>query len=371
MTTGTGTQVRGICHKDHIDPEILRDKPPPFPYDRRKFGWIMKNWIRKDRAVSRWDENTVSITVEGLMGTGKHEFASQLADMLGMRYYGMPDVEPLVKPDNGFDYRTLNWLLPEAAQYCDQKLFYLNPQHGAVGSFLTDMFFMKYFHQLEGLTHIFNTGQGVVHEGSLWSDHIFHQALAQMGIVQKDLVEHHYDLMMDMQQQIHRPHVVIYLDMPAEEARRRFLAKAPDHIKNSPLMYNTEYFDKLADLYKNKFLPEITKHAEVLIYDWTEGGDMDMVVEDLESLDMIRHDCMTEKLEDWRHYKDEDYDKDRLRFTAYRWTIWNKIHQPTYDKPSCIMSEEAAHFRDNIVYQYVSTFHILSSIFHFCLPALF
>lgn len=357
-TSGTTTTpVRGICHKDHIDPEILRDKPPPFPYDRRKFGWLMKNLIRVDRAVKRWDENTVVICVEGLMGVGKHEFASQLSDLLGMRYYGMPDNEPFLVHDNGFDYRTLNWLLPESAQYCDQKLFYLNPVHGGVGPFLEDMYMMKYFHYLEGLTHLFNTGQGVVHEGSIWSDYVFHLALNQMGIIKKDVVEHHYDLFMDMQQTIHRPHVVIYLDVPAEEAMRRFLAKSPDYIKRSPVM-TLDYFRRLEDLYKNKYLPEITKHAEVLIYDWREAGDMEMVVEDLETLDMVRFDCMTEKLEDWRHYKEDEYDKDRLLYTSFRDYVWSKSFQPTYDKPSCIMSVEASKFRKDVIEAHVSLYHL-------------
>ena len=254
-------QAAGICHKDHIDEEIMRDKPAPWPYDRKRFNWWHKNILRIDRTVERFDENSVVVTVEGPMAVGKHDFGVKLADLLGMRYYGEATVEPLLLPDDGFDRRTLNWLLPESAQLVDQKMFYLNPRHRGLGGFIINMYCMKYFHYLEGLTHLFNTGQGVVHERSPYSDFIFVDTLTKLGFCKPDLKEHYNDIYIDTNQIIHRPHLVIYLDIPAEESMRRFLAKSPDHVKNSPLM-TLEYFQTLEDYYKKTFLPLISKHAE-------------------------------------------------------------------------------------------------------------
>lgn len=352
-----------ICHKDHIDEEILRDKPAPWPYDRKCFTWFHKNILRVDRTVCRFDENSVVICVEGPMACGKHEFAKELAEQLGMRYYAEPTNEPLMVEDNGFDYRTLNWLLPESAQYVDQKMFYLNPTHRAVAGFIFDMYLMKYFHYLEGLTHLFNTGQGVVHERSPFSDFIFCDTLVKMGYLKKDLQEHYNDTFLDTHQIIHRPHVVIYLDIPAEESMRRFLAKSPDYVKNSPLM-TLRYFQLLEEYYKKSFLPSISKHAEVLIYDWREPGHIDMVVEDIEKLDLVQYDMMTEKLEDWRHYRDIDFDDDRMLYSWARTNIYSFFNQPDYDKPSCQMSQEAAEYRDKVIGLYVSITRLLQCLCH-------
>lgn len=145
-SSGSGNQAAiskmqraSICHKDHIDEEILLNKPKPWPYDRKKFGWWHKNFYRIDRCVERFDENTAVIAIEGPMAVGKHEFGVKLAEQLGMRYYGEATVEPLMVWDDGFDRRTLNWLLPESAQYVDQKMFYLNPRHRGVGGFINNM----------------------------------------------------------------------------------------------------------------------------------------------------------------------------------------------------------------------------------------
>lgn len=346
-------QKAGICHKDHLDEEIVRDKPKPWPYDRLKFSWFDKNIWRIDRCVRRFDENSVVICVEGPMAAGKHEFAKSLSNELGMRYYGEATVEPMMVHDDGFDYRTLNWLLPESAQNVDQKMFYLNPRHSGVPGFICNMYTMKYFHYLEGLTHLFNTGQGVVHERSPFSDFIFLDALVKLGYCKKDLKEYYNDIYLDTFQIIHRPHVVIYLDIPAEESMRRFIAKSPDYVKNSPLMC-IEYFQWLEDLYKQTYLPQISKHADVLIYDWRDPGHMDMVIEDIEKLDLSKYDMMTEKLEDWRHYKDTDYDEDRMGFSYNRHHIYAFFNQPDYDKPSIQMSMEAVEYRSNIYDIYVS-----------------
>ena len=81
---------------------------------------------------------------------------------------------------------------------------------------------------------------------------------------------------------------------------------------------------------------------------------MDMVIEDIEKIDFVRHDMMTEKLEDWRHYKDTDYDEDRMLFSYARHHIYPHFQQPDYDKPSTLMSQEAVDFRDMIFERYVS-----------------
>lgn len=47
-------------------------------------------------------------------------------------------------------------------------------------------------------------------------------------------------------------------------------------------------------------------HSELLIYDWSDGGDVEVVVEDIERLDIDSYTDYDEKMKDWRlKYLDE------------------------------------------------------------------
>lgn len=37
-------------------------------------------------------------------------------------------------------------------------------------------------------------------------------------------------------------------------------------------------------IYKKEYLREISAHAELLVYDWTNGGDVELVIEDIEKI---------------------------------------------------------------------------------------
>lgn len=41
------------------------------------------------------------------------------------------------------------------------------------------------------------------------------------------------------------------------------------------------------DIYKNNFLKDISAHAELLVYDWSNGGEIELVVEDIERIGTI------------------------------------------------------------------------------------
>lgn len=36
--------------------------------------------------------------------------------------------------------------------------------------------------------------------------------------------------------------------------------------------------------YKQKYLRDITTHAELLVYDWSNGGETEVIVEDIERI---------------------------------------------------------------------------------------
>merc|ERR1711974_465912 len=71
--------------------------------------------------------------------------------------------------------------------------------------------------------------------------------------------------------------------------------------KNSPVYENTGYLNHLYnDLFKKQYLQEASTHSYVLSYDWSEGGDTEVVVEDIERMNMDYHDKYDRQQLDWR-----------------------------------------------------------------------
>lgn len=40
----------------------------------------------------------------------------------------------------------------------------------------------------------------------------------------------------------------------------------------------------MEEVYKNNYLKDISTHAELLVYDWSNGGEIELVVEDIERI---------------------------------------------------------------------------------------
>lgn len=340
--------ARSICHKDHIDPEIKASKPKPWPYDRKKFTHLHSGILRVDRTVDRFDENTKVILIEGPIACGKSAFGIELADKLGMRYYGQPEDEIIFKRGDR-DWRLVNWKLPELAQVVDMKMFHLNPHHANSAALQFYMYHLRYFHYMEGLTHLFNTGQGVIHNRSVYSDKVFFKALMKMkiGRFNMDSWTHYNDIRRETLTDLLRPHLVIYLDVPPEQCVENIKKRGILHEVNSPV--NTvEYMKNIEEVYKEEILPELSKHAEILVYDWKEGGDMDLVIEDLEGLDFDPYEGRTQKTEDWRFFRDTDFDDLRKVFTHHRYHFYKYFFQPDYDHPSVQMDQETAEIRQMV-----------------------
>ena len=344
------SSIRGICHKDHIDPEIKADKPKPWPYDRRKWSYIHQNVLRVDRTVSRFDENTKVICIEGPIYSGKSAFGMELAEKLGMRYYGAPNVEDVLRTTDN-DKRLYNWQLPEEAQFCDRKLFLLKNDHKAANMVWLREYQQKYFHYVEGLAHLFNTGDGVIHESSVWSDYVYWKALVNANInpiIGNECYEYYSWIRKEGLTDLLRPHLVIYLDIPPEKVLENIQKKGIDYEMNSPVLKRLDVMQDIDRIYKEEFLPDIAKHAEVLVYDWSEGGDMDLVIEDLEKLDFDQYEGRGERTEDWRWYKETDFDDLRRLYTNHRSWLYCYFSQPCYDRRSVMLDFDTARARQAV-----------------------
>ena len=88
--------------------------------------------------------------------------------------------------------------------------------------------------------------------------------------------------------QILRPNLIIHLDAPTDviqsKIRERSKTTHPWEA-NSPVWENTDYVEHLyGQLMKMQYLKTASESSEVLSYDWSEGGDVEVVVEVIISL---------------------------------------------------------------------------------------
>ena len=62
----------------------------------------------------------------------------------------------------------------------------------------------------------------------------------------------------------------------------------------------SEYLQDIENIYKLDYLKNIISHSHVLVYDWTNEGDISSIVEDIEMLNFDYEDKTAKKMSDWR-----------------------------------------------------------------------
>lgn len=266
-----------------------------------------------------------------------------------------PDVTPeddYVTAD-GFDWRDLNKYLHEDVWYPDHKIVLETRNPFLAGYWEMAMLRMRTYNYLLALTHMLNTGDGVVLERSAWSGTVFARTLKDVNLVSQDYLDHYWDIRSAAFSRMHRPHVVIYLDVPVdkclENARKNVSTPGKliaidwrQSLTPSPLfrfvLQNThgagelldeEYLEAIERNYKKYFLKIIGTHAELFTYKLNEpvteanaAEISELIVDELGKSDMdenfMRVTSGEEKFEDWRFY-DSD-----LRFTDLRHKVTNQ-----------------------------------------------
>ena len=56
-----------------------------------------------------------------------------------------------------------------------------------------------------------------------------------------------------------------------------------------------------------------SSHAEVLVYDWTQPGNSEIVVEDIERIDFDKYGVYDNKMKDWRRINKWDWNNSRQK----------------------------------------------------------
>lgn len=328
-------QVRAISSKAmrHRNPV---NKPAPFYYTEKRYNLLRAFF---DDTLSRFDDNTKLVVIDGPPTAGKAQLAKELADELDMVYSPAPTMDYLLHNDYGYDMRQLDPQLPEDCRSFDETNFLQDPSCVKAWRLRMWKLELRFRQHLEALAHILNTGQGVVMDRSPFSDHVYTEAMAAHKLCSQNFLSHYHRTRNNAIHLLWRPHLVIYLDVPAAEVRRRIEARNRPHEVDSPVS-TTQYLQTLEDVYKKDYLKTISEHAEVLVYDWSEKGETEVVVEDVERIDFDQYGVYDAKMKDWRRLNKWDWNSSRYHFTHEQDMLLCNLNVPAMSCPELYIDGE-------------------------------
>ncbi|CAL4123523.1 unnamed protein product, partial [Meganyctiphanes norvegica] len=325
------TQVASIVSKTLRDANYKR--PAPFDYKSSKYGFIH---ALMDKTTYRFDENSKIIVVDGPIASGKTAFAKEIAEDLDMLYVPEANMDMIYINDYGFDMRKLDPQLPEDARSCDISSFLKDPNQRNAAAMQFEMYRLRLQQYIDALAHVLSTGQGVVMDRSVYSDFVFVDTMAKFGFMSKGAQNLYYECKKATASQLMRPHLCIYLDVPVDDVLKRLEARG-----DAPSPFLTrEVLSHMETVYKQQYLKEIGNHAELLIYNWSESGDAEVVVEDIERIDFERFDKNDSKLSDWRQPDEWEWCTKRMEYTKFADQILHWMNVPDFSVPELVMAAD-------------------------------
>ncbi|XP_062390413.1 NADH dehydrogenase [ubiquinone] 1 alpha subcomplex subunit 10, mitochondrial [Sardina pilchardus] len=252
----------------------------------------MLAYLMGERTLSKFTNNSKIITVDGNLASGKGALAQQLAEKLGMLYMPEADIHYLDRMNKE--------KVPLEARFngnCSLEKFYKDPKAKDGNSYRLQcwMYQMRVLQYADAMEHLLSTGQGVVLERSPFSDVVFVEAMRKQGYIRKQCVDHYDEIKEISICEFLQPHLVIYVDLPAEEVQKKLKASGQD----VPL----PYLKSIEEAYKKTFLPSISEKAEVLAYDATQGLDIVKVLDDIEYLKFEKGDWAEQDNVNYHHMR--------------------------------------------------------------------
>uniref|UniRef100_UPI001ED840B2 NADH dehydrogenase [ubiquinone] 1 alpha subcomplex subunit 10, mitochondrial n=1 Tax=Scatophagus argus TaxID=75038 RepID=UPI001ED840B2 len=240
-----------------------------------RYGWWA--YALGERTTPRLSQYSKIITVDGSLASGKGALAQKLADKLGLLYMPEPDVFYLDKMTRQKEPLSIDF-----NGMCSLEKFYTDPKAADGNSYRLQlwMYTMRLLQYSDAVEHLLTTGQGVVLERSPFSDMVFLEAMFKQGYIRKECVQHYNEIKGISICEFLPPHLVIYVDLPAEEVQKKLKQSSKSYLQNVPLAY----LKSIEDCYKKAFLPEIREIAELLAYTASQAEDVEKVAEDIEYL---------------------------------------------------------------------------------------
>ncbi|XP_070168712.1 NADH dehydrogenase [ubiquinone] 1 alpha subcomplex subunit 10, mitochondrial [Polyergus mexicanus] len=290
----TNSDVMRLAFISHKSKRVDRRRIPPFDYLNKQYGF----WAQLfDPMVDRCDENTKVIVVEGPIAAGKSKVAAKLAEELEMVYLPPPTFDEYYITEYGYDLRTLDDRLSPPSQSCDVQKFLTNPYHPNVPMFQFHYFQMKFDQYITALLHLLSTGQGVVLDRSFYSDYVFAKAMTNAGYMRPQALKFYTDIVDVAKLMMLRPHLIVYLDVSVDAVKEKIKKRGIPYEVDSKVL-TSEYLLDIENIYKRDYLNNAVTHSHVLIYDWTNEGDVSTIVEDMEFLN-FDYDKKDKKMSDW------------------------------------------------------------------------
>ncbi|XP_047506364.1 NADH dehydrogenase [ubiquinone] 1 alpha subcomplex subunit 10, mitochondrial [Pieris napi] len=355
VSPAQGGKIAGctIIQKRDIMGKTLRESLPPRPPKPAPFDYVNKDytWFRSlfDRTTHRLDENSKVVIVEGPVAAGKTQFASALAADLGMKHFPEANMD-IHYIQQGVDLRTFNDRVPPDTRTFDHIDFNNCPNHRLAGNYQIMMYMARFSQYIDALAHLLNTGQGVVLERSPFSDFVFLEAMFSQKFLSKGVRSIYYELRGQTIEDLLRPHLVIYLDIPVDKVQEAIKKRGQKHEVCGKAL-TPAFLQEIERQYKNKYLRDISTHAELLVYDWTGGGEVEVVVEDIERLDFDQYVHRDEpKMKDWRLPREVEWSDQRMIFTNNKHIFMNLFNIPRTDVPELVTSADDMHAYTQVVY---------------------
>lgn len=318
---------RSICHKSKLKPKRNNYH---WPYERRSWGWLNCLWDIDTKG--KFDENTKVIQVEGNLASGKNDFAKKLADELGMKYYPQPDLNDYYINRHGFDYMALNALLPERLRFCDWRMFHELPTRHSVIHMQHFLYRLRLWQYCNALSHLLNTGQGVVLTRTCFTERAIVDAMHSLGWLPKgymrgdgvrfyDWIHRYIYIRNATLNPTPKPHLTIYLDTPVDTCLKR-LQEDPDPMIANSKAHTEEFLEEIETAFKDTVLPKQDHHSHVMMIDHPRHKTVDEVrdvIDDIESLDFEfdSHDMKfftwdTRRFRGWYSYSRQKYTTSRF-----------------------------------------------------------
>lgn len=295
--------------------------------------------------------NSKVICVEGPIAAGKTKLAKEIAAEMGMLYVPEASMDNYYINPYGWDMRRLDKILPDDVKSYDVANFCADPRHLNAGAFQLRMYIIRYEQYIDALAHLFSTGQGVVLDRSVYSDKVFIESMFECCYISKGVRDVYYDIRNNTLQELLRPHLIIYLDIPCEKVQANIKKRNIDYEVQSKA-FIPRYLQSMDYFYKQCFLKKLQKHTPILVYDWSEGGDTEILLDDVEAVDYpgFEDTPYNKKMEDWRFNLESDWSEQRIKFCNDKSSLLNYINIPRFDVPELLVDYATAKYLKDVWY---------------------
>lgn len=298
-----------ICHKS----ELPEKKVYHWPYEKYPYN-IFTMWY-DPFTRKKFDENSKIIQIEGNVGSGKEEFGRILADELGMKFMPMPKLEEIFFNSYGFDYRSLNPQLPERLRICDWKMFHENPTRHSAIHLLHYMYLLRLEQYMNAICHLFNTGQGIVFERSVFTENVLIEAMHEVGWLPMghtrvdglrffDWRERYRYIRANTLTYMLQPSLTIYLDVPPQVCKER-LDKHPDPMIANSKANTLPFLQAVQNHYENDILNRVQYYGHLIRCDNYHDNCMspketvDDTIEYIRKIDFDTREVVGDKFATW------------------------------------------------------------------------